>query len=71
MLLIDFVFSFKVCSAQCRELDRVDYTHLLWTTLAEFPGIMVTVLLIDRIGRRTAMALEFLLLCAAVRFSFF
>ena len=29
---------FQVCSAQCRELDRVDFTHLLWTTLAEFPG---------------------------------
>ena len=26
------------CSAQCSPLDRVDYGHLLWTTLAEFPG---------------------------------
>ena len=28
----------QTCSAQCRDLDRKDYTHLLWTTLAEFPG---------------------------------
>ena len=32
----------------------------------KFTGIMVTVLLIDRLGRRVAMAVEFLLLTAAV-----
>jgi hypothetical protein len=27
------------CSAGCRVLTSADYTDLLWTTLAEFPGI--------------------------------
>lgn len=29
------------CSAGCRVLTSADYTDLLWTTLAEFPGILV------------------------------
>ncbi len=56
----------QVCSAQCRELDRLDYTHLLWTTLAEFPGIMLTILTIERFGRKKTMALEFVLLTASL-----
>ena len=58
------------CSAQCRQLDRLDYTHLLWTTLAEFPGIMLTVLLVDKIGRRKTMMAELLLLCISLCFLF-
>ena len=27
------------CSAGCRVLTSADYTDLLWTTLAEFPGM--------------------------------
>ena len=56
----------QVCSAQCRELDRLDYTHLLWTTLAEFPGIMLTILTIERFGRKKTMAIEFVLLTGAL-----
>ena len=38
-------------SAQCSPLDRVDYGHLLWTTLAEFPGITLTLVAVERLGR--------------------
>ena len=58
------------CSAQCRQLDRLDYTHLLWTTLAEFPGILLTILLVDKIGRRKTMMAELLLLCISLCFLF-
>ena len=27
------------CSADCRPLNSADYLDLLWTTLAEFPGM--------------------------------
>lgn len=33
------VSSREDCSAGCRVLTSADYTDLLWTTLAEFPGI--------------------------------
>ena len=49
------------CSAQCHPLATTDYNHLLWTTLAEFPGIMVSLLLIEKIGRKKTLAIEFLL----------
>lgn len=60
----------QTCSAQCRDLDRKDYTHLLWTTLAEFPGILLTILSIERLGRKKTMALEFILLTIALCFLF-
>ena len=47
------------CSAGCRELTSADYTDLLWTTLAEFPGILVTIVVIEFLGRKKTMALEF------------
>lgn len=28
------------CSADCRKLNTQDYMDLLWTTLAEFPGMV-------------------------------
>ena len=60
----------QTCSAQCRDLDRKDYTHLLWTTLAEFPGIMLTIFTIEKLGRKKTMALEFILLTIALCFLF-
>ncbi|KAJ7309849.1 hypothetical protein JRQ81_007923 [Phrynocephalus forsythii] len=36
-----------------------DYIDLLWTTLSEFPGVLVTLWVIDRIGRKKTMALSF------------
>jgi len=53
--------SSQTCSSQCHPLRTSDYNHLLWTTLAEFPGIMVSLMLIEKIGRKKTMALEFFL----------
>ena len=44
----------QTCSSQCHPLRTSDYNHLLWTTLAEFPGIMVSLMLIEKIGRKNA-----------------
>jgi len=49
------------CSAQCHPLRTSDYNQLLWTTLAEFPGIMVSLLLIEKLGRKKTLALEFVM----------
>ncbi|XP_064612185.1 synaptic vesicle 2-related protein-like [Liolophura sinensis] len=48
------------CFLDCKPLTTNDYVDLLWTTFAEFPGILITVFIIDRIGRRKTMTLEFL-----------
>ncbi|XP_067264314.1 synaptic vesicle 2-related protein [Chanodichthys erythropterus] len=48
------------CNLECKYLTIDDYKDLLWTTLAEFPGILVSVWMIDRIGRRKSMAFFFL-----------
>ncbi|KAM9338673.1 synaptic vesicle 2-related protein [Symphorus nematophorus] len=47
------------CSLECKYLTSADYKDLLWTTLAEFPGLLVILLVIDRIGRKKSMALCF------------
>ncbi|KAL2092798.1 hypothetical protein ACEWY4_012596 [Coilia grayii] len=49
-----------LCSLECKYLNSDDYKDLLWTTLSEFPGLLVTLWAIDRIGRRKTMALCFL-----------
>ncbi|XP_072338043.1 synaptic vesicle 2-related protein isoform X2 [Scyliorhinus torazame] len=49
------------CTLECKYLNVTDYTDLLWTTLSEFPGILVTLWIIDRIGRRKTMAVSFLM----------
>uniref|UniRef100_A0A914DIP2 Uncharacterized protein n=1 Tax=Acrobeloides nanus TaxID=290746 RepID=A0A914DIP2_9BILA len=46
--------------ASCRNLDTNDYVDLLTTNLAEIPGLILTVLIIERIGRKWTMAVEFL-----------
>ncbi|KAM9306266.1 synaptic vesicle 2-related protein [Pholidichthys leucotaenia] len=48
-----------VCSLECKYLTSDDYKDLLWTTLAEFPGLLVVLLLVDCIGRKKSMALCF------------
>merc|ERR1712141_23377 len=60
----------ETCSAQCRELERPDYTHLLWTTLAEFPGIMFTIFTIEKLGRKKTMSYELFLLSIFLCFLF-
>ncbi|XP_040014005.1 synaptic vesicle 2-related protein-like [Xiphias gladius] len=47
------------CNLECKYLTSADYKDLLWTTLAEFPGILVIVLAVDFIGRKKSMALCF------------
>ncbi|KAJ8393920.1 hypothetical protein AAFF_G00054530 [Aldrovandia affinis] len=54
------------CSLQCNVLTSSDYKDLLWTTLSEFPGLLVTVIAIDRIGRRKTMALCFLVFALCI-----
>ncbi|XP_072921934.1 synaptic vesicle 2-related protein isoform X2 [Hemitrygon akajei] len=53
------------CSLDCKYLNATDYKDLLWTTLSEFPGVLVTLWIIDRIGRKKTMAVSFII------FSFF
>uniref|UniRef100_A0A8C2ZZ79 SV2 related protein b n=1 Tax=Cyclopterus lumpus TaxID=8103 RepID=A0A8C2ZZ79_CYCLU len=47
------------CRLECKYLTIADYKDLLWTTTAEFPGILVILLVIDRIGRKKSLALCF------------
>jgi MFS family permease len=43
----------------CRPLTRNDYTDLVSTTMAEFPGLILTAVIIETLGRKRTMALEF------------
>ena len=43
----------------CEEFDTGDYVKILWTAAAELPGVLVTVVLIDIVGRKWTMAVEF------------
>lgn len=47
------------CPLECHRLNTDDYLDLLWTTLAEFPGLLLTASIIEYLGRRRTMALEF------------
>lgn len=49
----------EVCYAECKGLTTSDYIDLTWTTFAEFPGLFVTVIIIERLGRKFTMAFEF------------
>ena len=45
------------CSVHtCKGLKEKDYVELIWTTLAEFPGTILAMVLIDRIGRKSTLA---------------
>lgn len=55
------------CQLDCR-LERSDYIDLLWTTLAEFPGIFSTVFAIERIGRRKTMACQLVMFAILICF---
>ncbi|XP_038588978.1 synaptic vesicle 2-related protein [Micropterus salmoides] len=47
------------CSLECKYLTSADYTDLLWTSMAEFPGFFFILIAIDRIGRKKTLALCF------------
>lgn len=55
------------CQLECR-LRRGDYIDLLWTTLAEFPGIFSTVFAIEKIGRRKTMACQLVMFAMVICF---
>lgn len=58
----------ETCSADCRELTTTDYIDLLWTTLAEFPGILVTIFIIERFGRKKTMTVQHIVFAVCVFF---
>ncbi|XP_054280439.1 synaptic vesicle 2-related protein [Macrosteles quadrilineatus] len=62
--------SVETCTADCRQLNTQDYMDLLWTTLAEFPGIFLTIFVIERFGRKYTMAVQFVFftLCISLLF---
>ena len=42
----------------CKSLTSDDYGALMWTTLAEAPGTVVTILLMPFFGRKLVMGVE-------------
>lgn len=67
---VDGTASTYSCSADCRPLEPEDYLDLLWTTLAEFPGIFFTIIVIEKLGRKKTMALEFIIFVVSIIFLF-
>lgn len=61
----------ETCSADCRQLNTRDYMDLLWTTLAEFPGIFATIFVIEKYGRKRTMAVQFLIFTICVSALFY
>ena len=57
----------RACLINC-QLSRSDYMDLLWTTLAEFPGIFSTIYIIEKIGRKRTMAIQLVMFAAVVCF---
>jgi len=47
------------CNMICHELTSKDYVDLLWTTIAEFPGCLLTIGIIEYLGRKWTMILDF------------
>ncbi|KAJ8312585.1 hypothetical protein KUTeg_009958 [Tegillarca granosa] len=43
------------CFITCKGLTTSDYVDLTWTTFAEFPGLFVTVITIEKIGRKPVL----------------
>lgn len=56
----------QTCAADCRPLQTTDYMDLLWTTLAEFPGIFATIFIIEKFGRKKTMAVQFVIFASCV-----
>ncbi|XP_068609303.1 synaptic vesicle 2-related protein-like [Brachionichthys hirsutus] len=50
----------------CKYLTSDDYKGLLWTSLAEFPGALLILLVIDRIGRKKSEAICFFMFCLSI-----
>ena len=52
------------CYLRCLQLQ--DYIDLLYTTIAEFPGLFITMVIIELFGRKKTMAIEFIIFSAFV-----
>ncbi|XP_065836694.1 synaptic vesicle 2-related protein-like isoform X2 [Oscarella lobularis] len=53
--------SIPMNSSQCQLLGIDDYIKLVWVNAADAPGILLAIPLIEKIGRRKTMAVEFFL----------
>uniref|UniRef100_A0AC35U0J5 MFS domain-containing protein n=1 Tax=Rhabditophanes sp. KR3021 TaxID=114890 RepID=A0AC35U0J5_9BILA len=51
--------STNVTDTGCKPLAQNDYMDLLSTTFAEFPGLIITCVIIEYFGRKKTMAIEF------------
>ena len=49
--------------AQSQKSDGVDYKDVFITTFAEFPGLILSALMVDRVGRKISMASMFFVCC--------
>ncbi|KAF7667544.1 hypothetical protein LDENG_00057870 [Lucifuga dentata] len=49
------------CSMECKYLSSADYKEFLWTAFAEFPGLLITLVMVDYIGRKKSLALCFIM----------
>lgn len=64
--IVDGAGADEAAMIDCQPLATTDYMDLLWTTLAEFPGIFATIYVIERFGRKKTMALQFLFYAGCV-----
>ncbi|XP_072042991.1 synaptic vesicle 2-related protein-like [Amphiura filiformis] len=47
------------CYDSCVVLTKQDYANLMYTTLAEFPGTLLTLSIIDYVGRKKTMSIQY------------
>ena len=45
-------------TSDCNLLDTSDYVKILWVSAAEIPGVLLTVVLIEILGRKITMAVD-------------
>ncbi|XP_040154942.1 synaptic vesicle 2-related protein [Anopheles arabiensis] len=64
--IVDGALTDDGITIDCQPLATTDYMDLLWTTLAEFPGIFATIYVIEKFGRKKTMALQFLFYAGCV-----
>uniref|UniRef100_A0A8C4R116 Major facilitator superfamily (MFS) profile domain-containing protein n=1 Tax=Eptatretus burgeri TaxID=7764 RepID=A0A8C4R116_EPTBU len=50
------------CTRPCHILAPKDYLHILWTTIAEFPGLIIASFGADFLGRKPTLAFGLLVL---------
>ncbi|XP_025410988.1 synaptic vesicle 2-related protein isoform X5 [Sipha flava] len=66
----DIFKTVQTCTAESHYLTTHDYIDLLWTTLAEFPGIFATIYVIDRFGRKITLVFQFTMFAINLIFLF-